>query len=1491
MSLSYAERWTGTSAHMATSVNLSTLYEERGVLRREWTSRVSWESVNKFPAQHTGRGFDYQYPINLLAGKHLPWGAKSLRDLVPTARRLVMTAAHAFSILTGAKQGLHTSGNKGFAIGPADAQKKKSLAFYGGRVYLEYLYGRGADADRTIGVRLVFALAEPAGAAGDDADDGSTDRDEAQPRPRKADPLSVGVLASCREAEWLHKEMEKIMAARLKKKKHGPPEPLLQPENTVAWAWAAFRTPSQFNLGPVVAYHRDAACATLADLARLPDRDAAVCDTRVFINSDLRTADWNDLLSPNLYPYDRDFALGEIFTWDAAMCYFTHAVSADQTQRAHYFPDATAGREVVEEVEEEDGMAMLDAILAGQDERPNAGAAWPEHARRFERLMNDRLDTRRRVIHWPRPGTTYALAAQCRAPEVLARMPLPHALGDRIEERVMLHLAGHEVLPAFASNARQALCLAYLQRIEEEQRQSGHLDRMRAFAMTPEAEKEVVPTAGDAERLLNQERSVVEDALVDGQREASACKYLPVLHPEDPGAQVVPSTTARMGTLDFLPGAHLNAIVTRALLEPRLQGELDPTTGGNRADPFIRTVGGHVDAIDPDFVARDDLLDLRLRCQADWAAFITAQKDKLRQDGTTRAARRELRIAFQKRAWALRLQHGETFDAILQTSDNLPDAVKGPLRRFMNAHCFGEAYSRANLRARIKQAMRQRPMTMMMQQLGDVICGLQHASAQSYSAGILCFLCMLDTWTYEPDRSKPALNVLLAGDTGVGKSFVMNQIVTALSVPGIIRNLANITTQAMNTDTSHDHVVFIFEEIKSSWLFALGNDKDKGATPEINFLKQRMTSFFTESLYYFVDETTGKRLSLTCKASHHNVTMGGSNQYLSDMDRNVVRRFIVYFMPRPVSGGDGDSFNHNVFTAFCSSELGRAALHRHHEIYAAFAYISLAIKAGVLPRPLMAAAEYHLDSVLADMKQTRYVRVDDETNRHKVLQLGRNIQIYFACWQAVAGPLREVFFPADGSAPPMWAFEGMATAIGDFLVPTKEALLASTTMLEMLYTPVYMEQLLCVMTTECLHLDAPPGTWDFRKSKDNNGAVTVDCNYVVLRGKTQTDICDYITRHNKEYEVRKEDVHKFLTDLAKEYVDCDQYEPTALDGMGMPLDIQRSATARREKLQAVFFEDDPTKAANSRHQRLCVLVRFLEERLGITAGNAASVGRLRQVRVAMEPDAARQTPFLRAHGTLVPEKRSPLATSLARVLSHPAFERDPKLDAYLTAPSLPFYTAYAPEPITIYKTSSAGEGERRTRRIPLHGMHALLHVTRDAARPVLTRENHTKPLTSAKRTFEQFMDKDADTQRLRDYHETYGLRASECDVDSTFALEWQHTLCHPGLPALDALFFRREDGTMPEDEDEVRPELPYAFGPVLNRIYANLARVHGDEQTFYEYPTANIRDRVEHGIALASGSHVFLRDVDEMMLSNETYGGISFGLGAEDGDEAMDIES
>ncbi len=1021
------------------------------------------------------------------------------------------------------------------------------------------------------------------------------------------------------------------------------------------------------------------------------------------------------------------------------------------------------------------------------------------------------------------------------------------------------------------------------------------LNPLRSFVVHDAAQR---VTETDMRTVAQHQKAIVTQALSHEHAEATGCKYRMLLYPTNVRA----STHDCMGSLDFIPVERLGRRMHigpsgTAWEEDALNmfrqihsaaPHARPATAAEEQAALAR-IQPLVDIIDPDFVERDDLLQLRLHHQTERGVLQVKWEKEVTCALPYEEFKRRLG-EYCRESWELALTQAAAVDRYVRTSNNIADVLRAkPMRQFFTEHCT-DAGTRAVIDAAPEQIMDERPFTQFIQTfLCDIVKSAMHATTQSFAVAILTYLCSLDAQFYAVRRQMPATNVILAGTTGIGKSWVLD-LVKALTMPGVILKSSNMTSKALMTETNFDNVVLAFEEGRAGILQANNPvDKQQGTSDTLNMEKGRLTDFQAVTTAPHTDDATGRRTTIQSKSSHHNMTIYLTNEALRDMDVNIGRRFIVYFMPRFIGVSEGgDVADQNAISAFVNTNANRTILLRANLVHAGLIMTRSLIKAAAIPEPSRAGSEMHWDAVLHHMRVKFRVNSKHEaTFRHYVLQFAANTQNLFANWQELFGPVGHVLHAAP-EAPAYWSPEALMLHVTPFLQVSKEALIFAATTLEHLYTPFYTEYSLRVLAVKCLNF-GNVHKWQPRAipGAANTNTFLWDCNYLCLYGRSENDVCDQIRANNDEFSLRKEDIRTLLGEFEDVYREERALLSSAPAGdvpRGYPADGGNDTIARRHIL---FFEEDTTRGGGlavgslrrgGTQTRLCVSVRFLMERFDVDMKDTAAIAQLLIANVPVpmteELDAAI------ANRANCDVKRSPLARSLHDVLSSKTFEFDPELDPWInptTLPPRPFITGFVPAPLKVI-TSADGAPERTTRTISLHGSFSMLTLKREVDKTPITRENHTRPTQTAKRTLAQFSHPGAAmAARALRYGETKGLVVGYCDLDVTYASDWLRQLCHPGLPVLEALFYGDD-----ADKGPHPAVLALNAGPVLYRIYRAIDRrqtVRTAKNALIAYPLANIHAQVYETTALVEDlrAGTFGNNYKDIaaVTGNDTWGGLT----------------
>ncbi len=131
-------------------------------------------------------------------------------------------------------------------------------------------------------------------------------------------------------------------------------------------------------------------------------------------------------------------------------------------------------------------------------------------------------------------------------------------------------------------------------------------------------------------------------------------------------------------------------------------------------------------------------------------------------------------------------------------------------------------------------------------------------------------------------------NLLLTGEGGTGKSFLMN-LIEELSAPGTVMNATHITEQAFNTDQDISDVCLHLEEIPGSML---GIDKYGNKISSDNTLKNRMSS--AKSISFQFARDSKKRQTEMSVNRNMISTIAATNEKTPNNKDAIMQRFLHF---------------------------------------------------------------------------------------------------------------------------------------------------------------------------------------------------------------------------------------------------------------------------------------------------------------------------------------------------------------------------------------------------------------------------------------------------------------------------------------------------------------------------------------------------------------------------------------------------------------------
>lgn len=1166
--------------------------------------------------------------------------------------------------------------------------------------------------------------------------------------------------------------------------------------------------------------------------------------------------------------------------------------------------------------------------------RVDADVEAPPHHQPYQERLEHNLQLHLGDIvfpDFPYPGSTYLINSAFVFPETFALLSLPHEMGTPVTE---LRIQEGWPAPDDPLQKKQAAAVITLKHIEEIRRNIElttvekdrrdfiyqALERTNEYRNAVTTEFDRLAKSITHERVIaviNEQRNIVASAIGrEGDRIRSG-SYDAILV----DSREKPSTDEYMAITDFLPDdnfengsnskgsdrasrlksqianqlregyrSHSRYANGEAVTNDILHGNLDsidvPTEEllarmeerqqmdkefEQVADELWEHVAKYVDTVDADFEKRDDILAFRTRAQTTFG--LAAHKTKLALDEmqklkSTNAQKMDFAKEFISEVWKTRVQLAEELIDKLKNSNNIPESLMRDFRTFFKKTCTPKGME-AVYADKQQDDFDHKPFVAFLQYMFDDFCAVFKASPNSFRALQAALFGGLDAHTFGIDRSEPAFNPVFVGDTGIGKSWLM-RLVALLASPGTCRHMSNATPNTFNTETSYDNVLMIFEEMKSRWLYMSDDVKDKGASEELNFLKDRLTRFFTSTDSWFRDEATGRRSVVKSRSSHQNATMGGSNQNLTNMDKNVARRFVIWFVPEQLNNDGASPDQLKAFEEFENSETGRTAAKRHQMVHALYVVVRNLMKGGVIPNPATNSVRFYLRCILDELRD-KGVDVGGSTKFHHVIQLTENLQLYYACWMALFSPLATKFYKEEGN-PEAWSAEAILKLVTPFITPTKDALAYALTLVDFLYCPSYVEHMLKDLARDGLHYDKPD-MWSFRTSpgRERKDPLNYDVQYFAFHGRTVTEIYERIAGFNKDFKLRSDEVGLLIDGLKRKFVTCPEFIGINPDNTSKrPAYIERNPN-KSVTLPVIGIEEDHTGGSGKRW-RLYILIHFLEQRTGLRFDDPALSKKLH----ASDPDYDAKT-FRRANAeqlTRIVPGYSILTDAIMKVFAHPVLEKIPN-EGRIGRPKLFEYaTSYIPRTITIkdnHPTEKDEKGQPRViyKRVSFHGVPMMIHVSRDPKARPLVQLNHVVLMPTSRNHLKRLRDplNVAGNARAEHLGETTGMVMGTSDMDYSQNSEYMRQLCHPGID----LVFRYLK--LPQDVHGLAAyRMPLGCNAISYRVAREIALADGVTKSpdyVKNYPADNLYKRVQDHISMMRGvydpksaSHT---DVNDMM--------------------------
>jgi flagellar biosynthesis GTPase FlhF len=934
---------------------------------------------------------------------------------------------------------------------------------------------------------------------------------------------------------------------------------------------------------------------------------------------------------------------------------------------------------------------------------------------------------------------------------------------------------------------------------------------------------------------------------------------------------------------------------TDALLQQQQQQQAFSAKDEAMADEIAsRIAANFVDTLDPVFVAADDILAARIDYQTKKGGIVIAADEEMKAlrarmaEATSDYARRniererdEVIKELRDQMWRLNVGTAEQCLDLLRTSNNIASTLMSDDLRQFESKVMSEEGMRGLYCHHPDLRYNHKPFVQCINDLVTVVVACMKIYGSNIGLFLTMFFSKIDAHRWEPNRLLPALNLLILGPTGVGKSF-LQRVAVALSAPGSYQQFTNVTAQVFNTQANFDNLIMFFEEMKNGWLVLNHEQKQAGSSDELNFTKDRLTRFYTSILSFHRDPQTGRRVPVSAKASCHNVTISASNLEASKIETTMARRFMMLYLAKlkgDAAGSMADDYNIKEFT---DSEMSRVPLQRMRTVDLMIIVLRSFIKTGCLQEVSASAAQIYLAAIVKEL-EGRKIHVSKEVI-HFILNMAANIQLFFAAWMTLFSKEAHEYHKRPDSAP-RWSAESIMLLAGRYMVTSIDALVLALCLLEALYAPRHEFQTMLDLASKILRLGDEHHTPQYVVNKNARSELECDPNYFEIKGKNDEGIFSYISKSNDHYEMRWSDVKKKFDDLCQEYMTVDERAVDEIDAKtGQPRGPIRRTGRQVQKLKAMI-EDSPTQ---NRQRRLCILVQYVEEVLGIDVAKPTEtrtkLEAKREIVNSIDMDFSRG--LMNIIYFKEGDTNSPVIDALFKAVQHPMLGQLPKTNmSGLDARVHEYITPFVPVHVNVkygqkLKDVVSLDGNMREEdKLGFAGVMKLIRLMPNAKKRILAKENRDFLPPSAELNLKRFQSDMSTVSRADVYSKAQLILFDESDPEFTFGVEYLQSIFHPGLKMTNEL--------VKNHLPHLRPHLPHL--PVnMNRVNYEIQQKLYETKTpdamtkWINWPLADLESKVTRMVNAeryrCTGKSESAVSVSKLTSGCHVYAGFNFSL-------------
>lgn len=682
---------------------------------------------------------------------------------------------------------------------------------------------------------------------------------------------------------------------------------------------------------------------------------------------------------------------------------------------------------------------------------------------------------------------------------------------------------------------------------------------------------------------------------------------------------------------------------------------------------------------------------------------------------------------FRDKRWQERLRMGRSALVEAFTSDNVAAGLRGT-RHWLEKHCKPRKCEHDTTDMMFGWNTRTvgRPSAHIAQTFIDAVVFAFSVGAQTFPYVVIVIYVGKSRFHFVPGRTDPACNVIILGEAGVGKSFIIIVLEQTL-VPGSANTATHVTQNAHNVQDNQDGVVHTDSEFKTSMLSSKIGATDVAARTVMTQFKNRLTLHYTRTTQPVIDEKTKKREIRESYCSHQSVNVIACDQPIKEIDPGVGRRFLPASVARLTAKDNlTQAADMNMqFEVLGTSRSKARIVHALHTLDAQVLLLESLIRTGALPDVLMDGAKYMVVAVRNDLKkQIRggNLMFSNEIVCH-LLELIRAIVLTEAAYMAQFSPLARAYYDSryrrapqhgadamdadahdDGeeAAPKprdadRWSAEAMLALAGPFLYAKSDHVVQAVSILAPLIVKEQEERTLVTSMTKGVHIKEP-ARWQFaRKTQaatdggagsSSASAAPYDPNYICIdvTASNEDALFKIIGGYNTDYEIRHSEVERMLIALKNDVIPRREFAfaPGSDPMLHASADEFAATWGRKPRVvrlpetspqAAVLFIQGQSGTRRGGHSSTCRIafhLAFIEERFDLKVDDMDAIDRvfgalerslIQEIDVAHARHVSADPGFLRSRCTATATTH-PVFGALVRCLSNHTVGRTP-YDDYL----------------------------------------------------------------------------------------------------------------------------------------------------------------------------------------------------------------------------------